>query len=291
MKHFPKVFILIITLATVFQMISVNAVGSYITLNGYTFDFNAQGEAVIYSYDNRSTAPVIPSKLMGADVTVIDDYAFFNADKLESVDFSKAVNLKTIGKGAFHGCTRLSAIDISESVVQLGFGTFQNCTGLTTVDLRGELTVIPEQCFFGCEKLNGVILPQSAVTIGKYAFGNCSALTDITIPASVTNIAENAFSGCDDLVIYGYRDSYAITYAEQMGIDYYIIDNYSAGDANLDGSIDIRDVTFIQKYNIGKVEINSNLQREIADVNHDGKVSVRDATLIQMYIAGIITEF
>lgn len=62
------------------------------------------------------------------------------------------------------------------------------------------------------------------------------------------------------------------------------------GDANDDGTVDIKDVTYIQKYLVGLVDELSSKQRGFADVNHDSLVTIRDATLIQMYLAGKVTE-
>lgn len=62
------------------------------------------------------------------------------------------------------------------------------------------------------------------------------------------------------------------------------------GDVNLDGEIDILDVTCIQKYRADLIALNEE-ELLYADVNGDGDVTIRDATLIQMFIANKITEF
>jgi hypothetical protein len=58
------------------------------------------------------------------------------------------------------------------------------------------------------------------------------------------------------------------------------------GDINLDGSIDITDVTLLQKGLIGLSSLD-NTQTYCADVNGDGVVSITDATEIQKYLVGI----
>ena len=58
------------------------------------------------------------------------------------------------------------------------------------------------------------------------------------------------------------------------------------GDVNQDGTIDVLDVTMIQKY----IEDNSyfdDFKKKIADVNADGKVDKADAELIQKYISEV----
>ncbi len=57
------------------------------------------------------------------------------------------------------------------------------------------------------------------------------------------------------------------------------------GDVDFNGDINIADVTEIQRYIAGYIEL-SKLDIELADVNIDGEVSVFDATAIQRELAG-----
>ncbi len=63
--------------------------------------------------------------------------------------------------------------------------------------------------------------------------------------------------------------------------------DYELGDVNMDGKLNIRDATLIQK-SIAKMETLDDIQSLLADYNSDGKVNVKDATAIQKFIAGII---
>lgn len=58
------------------------------------------------------------------------------------------------------------------------------------------------------------------------------------------------------------------------------------GDANLDGNVDINDVTFIQLYLSGN-EMLTDEQIRIADVDKNKTVDVNDVTALQTYISGI----
>lgn len=60
---------------------------------------------------------------------------------------------------------------------------------------------------------------------------------------------------------------------------------YELGDANLDGSINVRDVTAMQRH-IADLEKIDDEQLAVADANGDGVVTIDDATLLQMYLAG-----
>ena len=78
-------------------------------------------------------------------------------------------------------------------------------------------------------------------------------------------------------------------YAESTGqftirADFEPESNFSNGDTNLDGQIDISDVTAIQRHLAELAEF-SNEQLALADVNSDGEVDITDATHLQMYLA------
>lgn len=60
-----------------------------------------------------------------------------------------------------------------------------------------------------------------------------------------------------------------------------------SGDINLDGRLNVRDVTLVQRYAAGLVRGLSDLAYKQGDVNYDGKLTVKDATIIQKMIAGI----
>lgn len=59
------------------------------------------------------------------------------------------------------------------------------------------------------------------------------------------------------------------------------------GDVNLDGGIDVNDVTLIQKHAATLIQLEG-LPLKAADVTHDGGIDINDATKIQKFIAGLI---
>jgi uncharacterized repeat protein (TIGR02543 family) len=62
------------------------------------------------------------------------------------------------------------------------------------------------------------------------------------------------------------------------------------GDVNGDGSIDVRDVIFIQRHVLNFITLTAQ-QRELADVNGDGLIDARDVTLVMQRAIGKITSF
>ena len=58
------------------------------------------------------------------------------------------------------------------------------------------------------------------------------------------------------------------------------------GDVNIDGKIDIKDASMIQKYLSSIISL-SEFQKELADVNGDGKINIIDSTQIQRNISEV----
>ncbi len=61
------------------------------------------------------------------------------------------------------------------------------------------------------------------------------------------------------------------------------------GDVNLDGAVDIDDVTELQLGLVHKKTL-SETQLSTAQVYYDGKISIRDVTIIQQFLAGLIQK-
>ena len=59
---------------------------------------------------------------------------------------------------------------------------------------------------------------------------------------------------------------------------------YLLGDANDDGSVDMKDVLLVRKYIAGMVD---SIDKTAADFNGDGEVNMKDVLLIRRFIAGL----
>ncbi len=137
-----------------------------------------------------------------------------------------------IGYRAFSDCTRLTSIDIPDSVTSIGDDAFKNCTGLTSIDIPDSVTSIGGSSFSGTAYYNNESnLENGVLYIGKYlikarydisgdysvkegtkiiaptAFSGCGRLTSIDIPDSVTNIGDHAFKKCKGLTSIDIPDS------------------------------------------------------------------------------------
>lgn len=140
-----------------------------------------------------------------ARVEVIGDYAFANCAQL-TVDFSTATSVKSIGMGAFSGCTGITEFAPGEGsqLERIGAFAFAN-SSLQRVDLsKAQVTDIDAGAFSGCVQLASFTFSAQVKNIGVNAFDGCAALADsgladngIHIPegTAIAYIGDFAFRG------------------------------------------------------------------------------------------------
>ncbi|MBQ7638898.1 MAG: leucine-rich repeat protein [Clostridia bacterium] len=158
-------------------------------------------------------------------VTEIGDYAFYEAENLESVVLPEG--LTRIGALAFYGCTALAEINVPESVSEVGNYAFEDTPwykslpdgiiyiGPILLEYRGDMpentvieikdgtTSIASSAFAYQRNLTGVSIPDSVTSLGAWAFQDCIALTEAELPDTLVNIGSGAFfnSGLTSVVI------------------------------------------------------------------------------------------
>lgn len=114
-----------------------------------------------------------------------------------------------IAANAFKDCTKLTSVDIPETVTSIGERAFYGCTGIQTIDFYANsanptLETIGDYAFSGCTSLayfsspSGKSIPSSVTSIGQDAFRNCY-FSFFTIPEGVTTINATTFAYCENL--------------------------------------------------------------------------------------------
>ncbi len=263
--------------------------------------FSSCENLAVFKFEGKSKIKTIPYSAFYGDasltdfvvpsgVTEISSYAFAKSG-LRSISISNTV--RTIGEYAFRECANLSKAALPEQLTEVSDYCFYSCNSLETVDLPINLTSIGDRAFAECSALKEIQLPPYLESIGKYAFYNASSLSGLFIPDSVTAIgaeALNPMSYSNTITVSYYEGSYAQDYCYDNYVKNVVAYSKLIGDANLDGKINILDVTSIQKYKIGDEDL-SYRAVGLADVNRDNSLTIRDATLIQMYLAKMIEEF
>ena len=260
-------------------------------------DFVVLGDGILVHFGGEEKSVVIPDgvkQISGGtfyfntditDVSVpegvvsIGQRAFMNCTKLTSVKLPKS--LMVLDKESFARCKVLKTVVIPENVELIGESVFYGCKSLENSEIKSACK-IPKGMFANCSELKYVKVSNDITSIGESAFLNCSALIDVAIPDSVEYISEGAFSGADSLIVSCNEGSYTYSFCIENDINV-----TKCGDANLDGKINIRDATYIQKHTASIVNM-SETEALRADVNFDGKINVKDATYIQKMLAGLV---
>ena len=116
-----------------------------------------------------------------------------------ALDLSDTTGLTSIEKHAFEGCSRLTSIEIPDSVTSIEEYAFSGCWSLASIIIPDGVTSIEWHAFSGCENLASIVIPDSVTSIESSAFSGCKKLTSIEIPDGVTSIGSSAFSDCTNL--------------------------------------------------------------------------------------------
>lgn len=174
----------------------------------------------ITKYIGTDTDVVIPEKIDGKDVTVIerDVFSYGYNSKVVSVDMPDTVNV--IAGGAFMYNKALTTVRLSNSLSEIGGSAFEGCINLSTIQLPATLTKIGMRAFAECTSLKQIKIPKSVTewnsdsfvfsgletieledgltVLGETAFGG-TKIKSIEIPGSVKVIPHGVFSRCEKL--------------------------------------------------------------------------------------------
>lgn len=209
----------------------------YIIGNGNMYDY-AQGTAPWQAY-----AAQITSIEVGAGVTSIGQYAFYNCTNLTQITLHEG--LTYIAGGAFESCTALNNVYLPDSVISLGWYAFGICRSLNTIRFSpniteigfsafrstaitefgsnlNKLSYIGSDCFDG-SSIVSVHLPEGLTNLYSRTFEDCHSLTEVYIPNSVSSIEDGCFTRAENVVIYCSAGSVAHQFAISNNIPYELI--------------------------------------------------------------------
>lgn len=150
------------------------------------------------------------------DITSIPRYAFDGCSGLRNVYLPFFI--EAVGDYAFRGCASLRQIQFVAPTKTIGAYAFSGCRSLKSLDLFKceNFTTIGSYAFSGCRSLKSLNLPKSLETIGEYAFSGCQAISVISSPSLVppTIASESALNGID-------KDVCVLTMPKSVYLDYF----------------------------------------------------------------------
>ncbi len=171
----------------------------YVSVDGNTFEgctslteFKLAGESK-YSciYDGCLYKDTIISFEQGPR----KDLVACPAGKTE-IEFLEGVG--AIGPYAFVGNSKLTSMEIPDTVTEISWYAFAGCTGLKKVVLPPNLGGISDHLFYGAA-LTEIEIPKTVKGIASDAFHGCKELKTVTIPGNVETVGEHSFEDCTGL--------------------------------------------------------------------------------------------
>lgn len=127
-----------------------------------------------------------------ASVTTLFGMTFDKCNKLERVRFESNTNIKLIDCETFNQCTKLSEINLPDSITCINPNAFAGCKSLTSLKLPNDLTDIGEKAFYNCNKIKEIEFGPNVENIDSCAFRKCASLERIIFPMDAKDIK---FSG------------------------------------------------------------------------------------------------
>ncbi len=190
--------------ATSAQTSFTSGYAKFTTISGTTDEVTLEG----FTNDAANSGSInIPASITYSGkkfrITEIGERAFWKKTQITQVTVAGA-ELRTIGSGAFEGCTGLISFVVPEANVLTNIGdlAFYGCTALRAFmssSNQFNVTTIGESAFNGCCNLSTEINMMRLKSIGVNAFRGCSSLTQVTNLGHVTEIPYGAFNNCTSL--------------------------------------------------------------------------------------------
>lgn len=121
---------------------------------------------------------------------------------IKSVQATDALNITTIGKYAFAGCTALEKVAGFTNAQYVGFGAFYGCTNLAQLGQFPALSFIDAYGFAECGRISTLSCFPAIDRLGDYAFYNDSSLLSIAGlgeavgETAIATFGSSVFEGC-----------------------------------------------------------------------------------------------
>ncbi len=152
----------------------------------------------------RDQNSVVPESLKSVTITIgtlIDSYAFYGCENLESITVSDKIEY--VGENAFEGCSALRYNKVDGGYYlgssETPYKVLVKIDDATSFEAHEDTAIIAGEAFFNHDELLSVTLPEGLKSVGIRAFYYCTSLTEIVIPESVTIVAPHSFAECSSL--------------------------------------------------------------------------------------------
>lgn len=128
---------------------------------------------------------------IGSQVELLPDYFVANS-KITQINIPESV--VSIGYRAFYNCDGFSSLTIPVNVTHMGAGAFGSCYGVTS--LTWNAISCPGNGDLETSNINTVVIGDQVEMLPSY-FVRYSQISSVSFPASVKQISDRAFEGCN----------------------------------------------------------------------------------------------
>ena len=143
-------------------------------------------------YESRETLESF-SFMDNPNLTKIQDFAFYNCSRLQSINLSVCTKLTSIGQKAFYNCISVTDLIFPNSIKELGSSCFQGITGKDVI-IPASLTSA-STAFQGTTFNSLTFEANTKISSLPWHFLSYAKLSTFQVPASVTYVSGNAFEG------------------------------------------------------------------------------------------------
>ncbi len=122
-----------------------------------------------------SVPPTVTNKGIQLKVIDVGAYAFYHHDYLTDITLD---NNGVIDDYAFYNCIKLQSVTFGNNIPEIKNHTFENCEVLKKVENSPALISIGEWAFSGCVGMEYFSVGDKATSFGEEAFSDCTGLTE-----------------------------------------------------------------------------------------------------------------
>ena len=257
---------------TLYEGIDYTLTGAYEAKNAgeYTYTIVGKGDFVGYT---TKTFTINTVDVNDCKVSSINSVPY--SGKEIQPDVAVAMDGYTLAKDVDYTVEYQNNLNVGIGIVVIkGIGNFTGrniCLfDITRCDISTISKIVVKNCeYSGKAAVPEMILENNGIALVKDK--------DYTV-----TFKNNTSVGTATAVISGIGD-YSGTVEKAFTIGYTMV-----GDVDMNGKVDVNDVTLIMKYNVDLINLSSE-QLKFADVNEDDYVDILDATLLQQYIANCVS--
>ena len=151
-----------------------------------------------YGYSAFYNQPKLAKVTIGETCTEIPAYLFY---KNASITLMTLPNVERIGKAAFRGCSKLTTLNLGNSLTTVGDEAFYECSNVTKLTFPNSTQSIGASAFYNCSSVTEVTVGLGLRAIGANGFYGCKSFTALILPNDFTTMGESAFEGCTKLTV------------------------------------------------------------------------------------------